>query len=200
MAENWDKHGERTTTRTPWKDPETYLFLPLPTTERALDLILSPGEASKHAMWLPSNDWGIDFDCGIEFCDDCLRHPRSKYPAPLLGRNHRRNGLCMHSRDCSESGAVHGMPRAHIRKSSTCDQTIDPVESNGPRSASHGYTRSGRGYRGLMNPHSPLQALAIDPGLSGRQKKSIVLIVSMKFSTRAGRAGWFGVDFVGHQV
>ena len=48
-----------------------------------------------------------------------------------------------------------------------------------------------------MNPHSPLQASAIDPGLSDRQKKSIVLIVSMKFSTRAGRAGWFRVDFVG---
>ena len=32
----------------------------------------------------------------------------------------------------------------------------------------------GRGYCGLMNPHSPLLALAIDPGLFDRQK-SIIL-------------------------
>ena len=30
---------------------------------------------------------------------DCLCHPRSKNPTPLLGRNYRRNGLCM--RICS---------------------------------------------------------------------------------------------------
>ena len=47
------------------------------------------------------------------------------------------------------------------------------------------------------NPHSPLLALAIDPGLFDRQKKSIILIVSTKFPIRVGRAGWFGVDLRG---
>ena len=48
-----------------------------------------------------------------------------------------------------------------------------------------------------MNPRSPLQALAIDPGSSDHQKKNINLIASVKFLTRAGRAGWSGADFVG---
>ena len=38
--------------------------------------------------------------------------------------------------------------------------------------------RSGRRFCGLTNPRSPLQALAIDPGLSDLQKKSIILIAS----------------------
>ena len=44
---------------------------------------------------------------------DRLRHPRLKDPTLLLGRNHRRNGLCMLGKDCSESGVVHGISQAH---------------------------------------------------------------------------------------
>ena len=56
---------------------------------------------------------------------------------------------------------------------------------------------SGRGCCEPMNPHSLLQALAINLGHPGRQEKSITRIVLTKFSTRACRQRWFGVDFVG---
>ena len=51
---------------------------------------------------------------------DCLCHPRSKNPTPLLGRNHCRNGLCMLSKDRSESGAVYGIPQAHTPEKVQC--------------------------------------------------------------------------------
>ena len=39
--------------------------------------------------------------------------------------------------------------------------------------------------------------MAIDPGLSDHQKKSVTQVVSVKFPTRVDRAGWFGTGFVG---
>ena len=47
------------------------------------------------------------------------------------------------------------------------------VESSGPRSTPHGYMRSGRWFCGWMDPRSPLQALAIDPGSSDHQRSNV---------------------------
>ena len=88
---------------------------------------------------------------------------------------------------------------AYLGGSSTYNRT-DPAESSGPGSTSHGHMRSGRGFCELTNPRSPLQALAIDPGSSDHQKKSIILIAWMESSTKEGRAGWPGVGLWGHQV
>ena len=67
---------------------------------------------------------------------DCLRHPRSKNPTPLLGRNHRRNGLCMLSKDCLESGAVHGIPQARtseeVQRTTGQQTSSSPVGSGAP--------------------------------------------------------------------
>ena len=102
-----------------------------------------------------------------------------------------------HQRPFREWYSLWDTTSAYPGESSTCDQTIDPVESSGPRSTSHGRMRSGRGFCGLTSPRSPLQALAIDPGSSDHQKKSIILIAWMESSTKEGRAGWPGVGFVG---
>ena len=48
-----------------------------------------------------------------------------------------------------------------------------------------------------MNPRSPLQVLAVNPRSSDHRKKSIILIESMRFSTRVSREGWPRADIVG---
>ena len=116
--------------------------------------------------------------------------PRPGSPTPVLGGNRCGGGLFM------LTGVVQSI--GYHRRTPWRKFNVRP--ENRPRRVqwtSHGHLRSGRGCCGLTNPHSPLRALAIDLGLSNHQTKSIILTISTKFSTRAGRTGWFGVDFVG---
>ena len=124
--------------------------------------------------------------------------PEVEEPDASRGKKSLQQQWAMHAhqRLFREWCSPYGTASAYLGESSTCDQTIDPAESSEPRSTSHGHTRSGRGCCGLMIHHSLLPASTIEPWLSDHQKKSIILIVPTKFSTRVGRAGWFGVNFV----
>ena len=63
----------------------------------------------------------------------------------------------------------------------------DPVESSGHRSTCHRHMRSGRGFCGLTNPHSPP---------SDHRKKNTILIASTELSTRAAFCGGIKSELV----
>ena len=156
----------------------------------------------EYTLWAPSNQkrsgdpvsfTDLEKQELIAFVTEIEEPDASPREKPL-----RKSAMHAHQRLLREWRSPWDTTSAYPGESSTRHRTVDPVESGGPRSTSHGHEDEKRVLWTDESP-SPLQALANDPGLSDRQKRNM-LTASTKSPARAGRARWFGVDLVGHQI